>query len=113
MPQRQRFLARLDQPEKNWKFEPADLAERQHWPAYMKAYQDALNATSTAHAPWYAIPADSKPFMRGAVADIIVRTLRSLRLEWPQVDDAERKRQAQMRAVLAVESAPARARKKR
>jgi len=81
--QRQRFLARLDEPEKNWKFETADVAERAHWSAYMQAYEDALNATSRPWAPWYAIPADSKPYMRATVADIIVRTLASLGLEYP------------------------------
>lgn len=81
--QRQRFLARLDEPQKNWKFETADVAERAHWRDYMAAYETAINETSRPWAPWYAIPADSKPFMRAAVADIIVRTLESLGLEYP------------------------------
>jgi PPK2 family polyphosphate:nucleotide phosphotransferase len=101
--QRERFLSRLDEPEKNWKFEAADLAERQHWKAYMQAYEDALNATSTEQAPWYAIPADSKPYMRATVADIIVRTLKSLDLRWPKLDAAENERLAEMRAMLAAE----------
>lgn len=99
--QRERFLARLDEPEKNWKFEEGDLSERARWKDYMKAYQAALNATSAAHAPWYAIPADSKPFMRAAIADIVVRTLRSLDLHWPQLDAAQKAKFAQMRRLLA------------
>jgi len=98
--QRDRFLARLDQPEKNWKFESGDLAEREHWKDYMKAYQAALNATSAAHAPWYAIPADNKSFMRATVADIVVRTLKSLDLHWPKLDAAERAKFAEMRREL-------------
>lgn len=99
--QRERFLARLDEPEKNWKFEEGDLSERALWKDYMKAYQTALNATSVAHAPWYAIPADSKPFMRAAVADIVVRTLQSLDLHWPQFDVAQKRKFGQMRRKLA------------
>lgn len=84
--QRQRFLARLDEPEKNWKFSKADLHERGFWDDYQRAYEAALNATSTPHAPWYAIPADSKPFMRRTVADIVVRRLKQLDLRYPEVD---------------------------
>lgn len=98
--QRDRLIARLDQPEKNWKFESGDIAERGHWKDYMKAYQAALNATSAAHAPWYAIPADSKSFMRATVADIVVRTLKSLDLHWPKLDAAERAKFAEMRRQL-------------
>ncbi|MEE2786067.1 MAG: PPK2 family polyphosphate kinase [Myxococcota bacterium] len=74
-----RFLRRIDRPEKNWKFSAADLAESERWPAYMEAYQAMLRATSRPCAPWYAIPADHKPFMRTTVADIIVKTLQQLR----------------------------------
>lgn len=98
--QRQRFLARLDEPEKNWKFESADLKERERWKDYMKAYEIALNETSTAHAPWYAIPADSKSYMRTTVADIIVRTLKSLHLRYPQLSAEEKSRFAEMRRYL-------------
>lgn len=98
--QRDRLIARLDQPEKNWKFESGDLAERELWKDYMKAYQAALNATSAAHAPWYAIPADSKSFMRATVADIVVRTLKSLDLHWPKLDAAEKAKFAEMRRQL-------------
>jgi PPK2 family polyphosphate:nucleotide phosphotransferase len=94
--QRARFLARIEEPEKNWKFERADLAERAHWDDYMRAYEEALNATSRPWAPWYAIPADDKPFMRAAVADIVVRTLAALDLAYPTVSDEER---AELRAL--------------
>ncbi|MGB0954687.1 MAG: PPK2 family polyphosphate kinase [Panacagrimonas sp.] len=98
--QRQRFLSRLDEPEKHWKFEVADVAERAHWKKYMRAYEDALNETSRPHAPWYAIPADNKPFMRAAVADIVVRTLQSLKLHYPKLDDSEKARFSEMRRRL-------------
>jgi PPK2 family polyphosphate:nucleotide phosphotransferase len=98
--QRRRFLARLDEPEKNWKFESGDIREREYWKAYMRAYEDALNATSAAHAPWYAIPADSKSYMRMTVADIVVRTLKSLDLHYPKLDAEETARFDEMRAYL-------------
>lgn len=84
--QKNRFLSRLDEPRKNWKFNPDDVAERQHWDRYMHAYEEALNATSRPWAPWYAIPADSKPYMRAAIAEIIVRSLSSLGLTYPEPD---------------------------
>ena len=86
--QRDRFLARLDEPEKNWKFAAGDVRERGHWDAYMHAYEEALNATSRPWAPWYAIPADDKPFMRVQVATIVRDTLAGLGLGYPVVDDA-------------------------
>ena len=87
--QRQRFLARIDEPRKNWKFSTGDVQERGFWKDYMKAYQEALNATSRPWAPWYAIPADDKPFMRLAVAQIIVKSLKKLKLTYPAVADKE------------------------
>lgn len=99
--QRDRFLSRLDEPEKNWKFESGDLNARARWDDYMQAYEAALNATSTAHAPWYAIPADSKAFMRATVADIVVRRLQSLDLRWPTLSAEERAKFEQMRKQLA------------
>ena len=101
--QRSRFLDRLNEPEKNWKFEAGDVAERGHWDAYMKAYEDALNETSRDHAPWYAIPADSKPFMRAAVAEIIVKRLQQLDLRYPESDDAEKAQFAALRDQLESE----------
>ncbi len=89
--QKRRFLARLDDPSKHWKFEPRDVVERRHWDAYMAAYEDALNLTSRAWAPWYAIPADDKPYMRARVAEIIIDTLTSIGLRYPSpnADDLE------------------------
>ncbi|MEM7350336.1 MAG: polyphosphate kinase 2 family protein [Acidobacteriota bacterium] len=98
--QRQRFLSRLDEPEKNWKFSAGDVRERGHWPDYMAAYQDALNATSKPWAPWYAIPADSKPYMRLQVAEILAETLESLGLHYPKVDAKEREKFDEMRDLL-------------
>jgi len=98
--QRRRFLARLDEPEKNWKFSSADVKERGFWTAYMKAYEEALNATSRSWAPWYAIPADDKPNMRVAVAEVLRDTLASFDLRYPEVDEIEHARFAEMRALL-------------
>ncbi len=84
--QKERFLARLEEPEKNWKFSEGDLAERELWDDYMKAYEDALRATSRPWAPWYAIPADNKRYMRLTVAQIIVQTMEGLGLRYPKVD---------------------------
>ncbi len=98
--QRQRFLARLDEPEKNWKFSAGDVKERGHWDAYMHAYEESLRATSRPWAPWYAIPADSKAFMRLQVAKVVVKTLRGLGLAYPEVDEAARATLDAMRALL-------------
>jgi PPK2 family polyphosphate:nucleotide phosphotransferase len=82
--QRRRFLDRLDDPAKQWKFTPADLAEREHFDEYTKAYEKALTATSTKHAPWHVIPADHKPTMRALVAGVIVNVVDSLDLDAPK-----------------------------
>ncbi|WP_022981871.1 ADP-polyphosphate phosphotransferase [Ideonella sp. B508-1] len=81
--QRQRFLARLDDPEKNWKFCMADIEERERWDDYQRAYEDALSATSTAHAPWYVVPADDKQNARLIVSQVIVETLDTLDMHYP------------------------------
>jgi len=93
--QKARFLDRINHPEANWKFSARDVTEREHWPEYMRAYEDALAATSRPWAPWYAIPADSKPFMRACVAEIVADTLERLALEFPRAsrEDARRMRQ--------------------
>jgi PPK2 family polyphosphate:nucleotide phosphotransferase len=88
--QKQRFLDRINTPEKNWKFSAVDVQERGRWDKYMEAYEDMFNYTSTEWAPWYIIPADHKWFTRAAVADIIVTKLESLKLKYPEVSD-ERK----------------------
>jgi PPK2 family polyphosphate:nucleotide phosphotransferase len=82
--QKARFLKRLNEREKHWKFDASDIHERKFWDEYMTAYEDALNATSRPWAPWYAIPADSKPYARACVAEIIVEALEGLDLEYPQ-----------------------------
>ncbi len=87
--QKQRFLARLDTPGKEWKFNAADVAERSHWDAYMTAFEDALTATSTPWAPWYVIPADHKRLTQALVAQVLVEKVRSLDLRWPEVSEAE------------------------
>jgi PPK2 family polyphosphate:nucleotide phosphotransferase len=98
--QKRRFLSRLDEPEKNWKFSAKDVAERRHWNAYQRAYQDAIRATATRHAPWYVIPADHKWFTRLAVAAAIVDTLATMDLHYPVIDPATRKALAAARRAL-------------
>jgi PPK2 family polyphosphate:nucleotide phosphotransferase len=99
--QKRRFLARLDDPDKNWKFEPGDVIERRHWDDYMRAYEEALNATSRPWAPWYAIPADDKPYMQARVAGIIIDALQSIGLEYPEPSDEDRAEFAQARKELS------------
>jgi PPK2 family polyphosphate:nucleotide phosphotransferase len=88
--QRKRFLDRLDEPDKHWKFSASDVRERGHWDAYMEAYEEAIGATSTEEAPWYVVPADHKWISRAVVASVLAGTIRGLGLEYPTVD-AERK----------------------
>jgi PPK2 family polyphosphate:nucleotide phosphotransferase len=88
--QKRRFLERLERPEKNWKFSPADVAERAFWDDYMKAYEDALSATSTKRSPWYVVPADQKWATRAIVADILTTTIRGLDLRFPEVNPDQR-----------------------
>jgi len=89
--QKKRFLDRLDEPEKNWKFSAADIHERQFWDAYMNAYEEMITYTATKHAPWYVVPADNKWFTRVIVAAAIVDTLKQLKLSYPKVDPEKRK----------------------
>ena len=89
--QKQRFLARLDHPEKNWKFSADDIHERKYWEDYQDAYEDMIRNTSSEEAPWYVVPADNKWFTRLVVSTVLVDTLESLKLSYPKVD--ERKRQ--------------------
>jgi PPK2 family polyphosphate:nucleotide phosphotransferase len=98
--QRIRFLSRLDEARKNWKFSIKDVEERQHWVNYMHAYHQTLAATSRPWAPWYAIPADDKPYMRWQVARIIRKTLEEMDPRYPQADQDESKRFAEMRKIL-------------
>jgi PPK2 family polyphosphate:nucleotide phosphotransferase len=101
--QKQRFLERLTNPDKNWKFSLADAKERAFWNDYMDAYEDMVNHTSTRHAPWYIVPADHKWFTRAAVADIIVRKLESLDLKYPVVTEDHRKELQAARQMLEQE----------
>jgi PPK2 family polyphosphate:nucleotide phosphotransferase len=88
--QKKRFLERIDQPGKNWKFSSADIDERALWDDYMRAYEDAINATSKNHAPWYIIPADKKWFTRIAISKIIIDTFKSMQLQLPELSDLEK-----------------------
>jgi polyphosphate kinase 2 (PPK2 family) len=98
--QKARFLSRLDEPEKNWKFEYGDVVERRYWDQYMVAYEAALNATSCPWAPWYAIPADDKPCMRATVAELVVKALSQLGLEYPDPSPDIEDRISQIRREL-------------
>jgi polyphosphate kinase 2 (PPK2 family) len=85
--QKRRFIERLDNPDKNWKFSENDAAERGHWKDYMNAYEETIRKTATKYAPWYVIPADNKWFTRVAVAAAVIEVLTSLDLAYPKVDD--------------------------
>ena len=98
--QRRRFLERLDDHAKNWKFSLADVAERERWGDYMRAYEDALGPTSTDEAPWYIVPADHKWFTHLVVAEVLIQTLESLDLKFPALTDVQVKELAQARRRL-------------
>ncbi len=98
--QKRRFLERLTNPEKHWKFSEADLAEREHWKSYQKAFEDAISATSTKRAPWNIIPADRKYVARALVADIITTAIQGLGLEYPKVSEAQLAKLAAAKAQL-------------
>ncbi len=98
--QKRRFLARLDEPEKNWKFSAADIKERACWDDYMEAFEDMIQHTATPEAPWHVIPADNKWFSRIAVAEAVIDTLEGLNLSYPKVDDAKAKELAAARKLL-------------
>jgi PPK2 family polyphosphate:nucleotide phosphotransferase len=101
--QRKRFLSRLDDPEKNWKFSAADVRERAFWDKYQMAYEQMLNATSTKAAPWHVIPADKKWFARACVADIIAHQIGKLNLKYPKLTDKEQAALAEARSELEAE----------
>jgi PPK2 family polyphosphate:nucleotide phosphotransferase len=98
--QKKRFLARLDRPEKNWKFSAADIRERGHWDDYMDAYEQAIQHTATKHAPWFVVPADNKWFTRLVVMAAVVDALQSLDVAYPKVTDEQRKALDVARAEL-------------
>ena len=101
--QKRRFIERLDEPEKNWKFSAADVKERAHWNDYMRAYQEAIRATATKHAPWYVVPADNKWYTRLVVAAAIVDAMERLDLKYPEVGTAQRRELAAARRALEAE----------
>ena len=98
--QKKRFLERLDMPDKNWKFSATDAKERQYWDAYMAAYEDLIQNTATAHAPWYVVPADNKWFTRMVVSAAIIERMESLKLKFSKVDEARQKELAEARKLL-------------
>ncbi len=99
--QRKRLLARIDQPDKNWKFSAADIAERKCWDAYMQAYGQALSATSTTDSPWFVVPADAKDDARLIVSQVVLDALESLKLSYPEVSAARRRELQVIRRQLA------------
>ncbi|HVZ08192.1 ADP-polyphosphate phosphotransferase [Rhodopila sp.] len=101
--QRRRFLARIDEPEKNWKFSMGDIEERQYWNAYMHAYEQCLSETSSHDAPWYIVPADSKHDARLIISHVIVKTLERLKMSYPTVSDARKAELKAIRDRLAME----------
>ena len=99
--QKKRLLARLDDPDKNWKFSTADAEERRLWKGYASAYEKMIAATSTKGAPWYAVPADNKWFTRLVVASVVVQTLEDLRLSYPKIGKEKRRELARVRKAIA------------
>jgi PPK2 family polyphosphate:nucleotide phosphotransferase len=99
--QRKRFIARIDAPEKNWKFSSADIEERKYWKQYMKAFEKCLSATSTEHAPWYVVPADDKLNTRLIVSRIVLDTMEELKLAFPQSTPARKRELQKLRKRLA------------
>ncbi|MDD2383954.1 MAG: polyphosphate kinase 2 family protein [Sulfurospirillaceae bacterium] len=94
--QKKRFLARIDNPDKNWKFSLADIEERKYWNEYMHAYETCLSATSTKHAPWYIVPADDKKNARLIISNILLDTFKALDMHYPEADE---KRQEELKAI--------------
>jgi PPK2 family polyphosphate:nucleotide phosphotransferase len=103
--QKRRFLDRLEEPAKRWKFSMSDVEDRKLWDEYMKAYEDAIRSTSRPEAPWYIVPADNKPFARLVVAKALIEALEGLQLEFPQVDGAALKDMEKARQALLAEKA--------
>ena len=101
--QRQRFLARIDDPGKNWKFSLNDAREREHWDEYMDAYEDTIRHTASKYAPWYVVPADNKWFTRLVVASAIITNLNALDLDYPKLNEEELKKLAEAKQALTAE----------
>lgn len=102
--QKKRFIDRIDDPKKNWKFSPSDIKERNYWNDYQRAYEEALSNTSTDFAPWFIIPADNKWFSRLAISNIIYKQFKSLNLEYPVVSEETRSELLKIRAELENEN---------
>jgi polyphosphate kinase 2 (PPK2 family) len=102
--QRQRFLARLEEPGKRWKFAMGDVAERKLWDKYMDAYEDAIRQTSRPEAPWYVVPADKKWFARLVIAEAMVEAMEGLKLEFPKVEGPALKELERVRGALMAEA---------
>jgi PPK2 family polyphosphate:nucleotide phosphotransferase len=102
--QRARFLQRLEEPEKNWKFSAADIRERQYWDDYQHAFEDMIRHTSARHAPWFVVPADHKWFARLLVSFVVVDALKEMKLAYPTVDAAARKQLQAAKAALQAEA---------
>ena len=101
--QKERFLERIEDPSKNWKFSSADIEERKYWDDYQDAYEDAINHTSTSYAPWYVIPADKKWFAKFAVSEIIKETLESLNLKYPELNKTQKSELKNNKEILLKE----------
>jgi len=98
--QKKRFIERIDDPAKNWKFSRADIEERKYWNEYQRCFEDAINATSKKHSPWYIIPADKKWFSRFAVSEIMVEAMKNLKLDYPQLSEEQLKELQNCKAML-------------
>jgi PPK2 family polyphosphate:nucleotide phosphotransferase len=98
--QRKRFLERIDEPDKNWKFSSADIHERKYWPHYMKAYEDCLTATSARHSPWHVVPADDKEQARLIVSQIVLDALNGLKMDYPKMTPKRRQELKSIRKRL-------------
>ena len=103
--QANRFVKRIDHPEKNWKFSPSDVRERRYWDDYQRAFEAMLSQTSMKGAPWYVVPADHKWFGRLATAAVLVTALQAINPEYPPADPTEREEMTKVRAELAAELA--------
>jgi PPK2 family polyphosphate:nucleotide phosphotransferase len=101
--QKRRFLERIDDADKNWKFSPSDMQERQYWNEYMRAYEDVFHHTSTSYAPWYIVPADNKWYTHVVIGDVIVQTLKSLKLRYPSITDEHRRHLQNAKELLQSE----------
>jgi polyphosphate kinase 2 (PPK2 family) len=101
--QRKRFIERIDDPDKNWKFSAADAEERKYWKEYMKAYEECLSATSTGKAPWYVVPADDKENARLIISQVLLDTLKGLDLRYPELGESQIKELKKIRKGLEKE----------